>query len=81
MLLIPGASIHTGLMTHVIDVVFLSGEWEVLRVRRGLRPWRAGMAPRGTKMTLELAAGAASPLRIGNILQGGSDRDGHVVFN
>ena len=58
LLLTPAGSIHTCFMRFPIDVVFLDGQLKVLRVARGVRPWRA-RAQRGARFVLELAAGAA----------------------
>ena len=58
LLLRPSGSIHTCFMRFPIDVVFMDGELEVLRVARVVRPWRARLQ-RGAKAVLELAAGEA----------------------
>lgn len=58
MLLRPSGSVHTFFMRFPIDAVFLDAELRVLRVRSGLRPWRAAGA-RGARAVLELAAGEA----------------------
>lgn len=58
LLLRPGNSIHTLFMRFAIDAVFLDSELRVLRVRSGLRPWRAAAA-RGARAVLELPAGEA----------------------
>ena len=53
------SAIHTSFMRFPIDAVFLDDELRVLRVREGLRPWRAAAAP-GATTVLELAAGQAA---------------------
>ena len=59
-LLLPGcASIHTFGMHYAIDVVFLDPLGRVLRVARGLRPWRVVSEP-GAAAVLELLAGSAA---------------------
>lgn len=57
MLFRPGGSIHTIGMRIAIDVAFLDQEYRVLKTSESLRPFRACVAPRGTKYTLELAPG------------------------
>jgi uncharacterized membrane protein (UPF0127 family) len=46
-------------MRFPIDAVFLDGDRRVLRVARGLRPWRAAGA-KHARAVLELAAGEAA---------------------
>ena len=59
-LLLPGcASVHTFGMRYAIDVVFLDPLGRVLRVARGLRPWRVASEP-GAAAVLELRAGGAT---------------------
>jgi uncharacterized protein len=67
MLFRPGGSIHMFFMRFPIDAVFCDGDLRVLKVVRGLKPWRAAGA-RGAKVVLELAAGAAGELREGEQL-------------
>ncbi|MFN3653003.1 MAG: DUF192 domain-containing protein [Armatimonadota bacterium] len=57
--LVPGGSIHTWGLRYAIDVLFLDRDLRVLRVARGVRPWRVALAPRGTAGVVELPAGAA----------------------
>jgi uncharacterized membrane protein (UPF0127 family) len=52
----PCGSVHTAFMRFAIDVVFLDREGRVVRVVRGLRPWRAAGA-RGSRSAIELPAG------------------------
>jgi uncharacterized membrane protein (UPF0127 family) len=59
LMLRPASAIHTSFMRFPIDAVFLDDELRVLRVREGLRPWRAAAAP-GATAVLELAAGQAA---------------------
>jgi uncharacterized protein len=60
-------SIHMFFMRFAIDAVFCDTELRVLRVARGLRPWRLGGA-RGAKLVIELASGAAAGLEAGDRL-------------
>lgn len=67
--LVPGGSIHTWGMRAPIDAVFLDREYGVLRVARGVRPWRVGWAPRGTASVVEVPAGAAAAIYEGDYLR------------
>ncbi|MEX2210241.1 MAG: DUF192 domain-containing protein [Gaiellaceae bacterium] len=67
MLFRPAGSIHTLFMRFPIDVVFCDAGLVVLHVERDLRPWRTAGA-RGAKVVVELAAGAAAGVRVGERL-------------
>ena len=58
LLIRPAGSIHTFFMRFPIDVVFVSRAGEVLKVARGVPPWRTSAA-RGAKVVIELGAGEA----------------------
>ena len=64
MLFRPAGSIHMFFMRFPIDVVFCDRDLRVVKVVRGLRPWRTAGA-RGAKVTIELAVGAADGLEPG----------------
>jgi uncharacterized membrane protein (UPF0127 family) len=59
LLLAPASGVHTCFMRRAIDVVFLDADLRVLRVVRGMRPWRFAAA-RGARAVLELPAGEAT---------------------
>ena len=67
LLLTGTGAIHTCGMRFDIDVVFLDAELRVVRVVRGLRPWRFAAA-RGARAALELPAGGAAALAPGQRL-------------
>ncbi len=67
LLLAPARSIHTCGMRVAIDAVFLDADLRVLKVVRGLGPWRLASA-RGARAVLELPAGAADGLAAGDRL-------------
>ena len=75
LLLVPARAIHTWGMRFAIDVVFLDADLRVLRVVRGLRPWRCAAA-RGARAVLELPAGGAVGIAPGDrlALSGGRRR-------
>jgi uncharacterized membrane protein (UPF0127 family) len=53
----PAGSIHMWFMRFPIDVVFAAADGGVLKLVRGIRPWRVA-ACRGARVALELPAGA-----------------------
>jgi uncharacterized membrane protein (UPF0127 family) len=59
MLIDAAPSVHMFFMRFPIDVVFLDRDWKVVRVVRGLRPWRVAGARRAVA-ALELPAGTAA---------------------
>lgn len=67
LLIRPTGSIHMLFMRFAIDVVFCDRDLRVVAIRRGLRPWRFAAA-RGAHSVVELAAGAASALDVGDRL-------------
>jgi len=67
MLFRPGGSIHMFFMRFAIDAVFCDRELRVVKVVRGLRPWRMAAA-RGASVVIELADGAAAGVEPGDQL-------------
>jgi uncharacterized protein len=59
LLIVPAGSIHMFFMRFPIDAVFLDRDLRILKIVRGLPPWRVAAA-RGAKRVLELAAGEAA---------------------
>lgn len=68
LLLVPCSSIHTHWMRFPIDAVMLDANARVLGVRRGVRPWRIVSAPLETHAVLEVSAGAAEGVEVGDVL-------------
>jgi uncharacterized membrane protein (UPF0127 family) len=64
LLFVPGGSVHTFGMRFAIDVVFMSERFEVLDVAESIRPWRIVLAPRRTRLVIELRAYAARDVGI-----------------
>lgn len=60
--------IHTFGMRFPIDVVFCDRDWQVVHVSRSMRPWRLGRWVRKGFYVVELPAGAASDLDVGDRL-------------
>lgn len=65
----PCSSIHMMFMRFAIDAVFYDREFRVTKVARGVKPW-FGLAfgGRGSRGVIELASGAASPVKPGDVL-------------
>jgi uncharacterized membrane protein (UPF0127 family) len=59
------SSIHCFFMKFPIDVVYLSKEMEVLHVET-VKPWKVGSFVKNTKNILELAAGSAKQISVGD---------------
>ena len=53
----PTSSIHMWFMRFAIDVVYAAEDGRVLKLVRGIRPWRMSYC-RGASVALELAEGA-----------------------
>ncbi|MCD6412828.1 MAG: DUF192 domain-containing protein [Elusimicrobia bacterium] len=76
LLLIPCGSIHMFFMKFAIDVFFLrekSGNFEVLKKVRGLKPWRIAIAPSCTQAVLETAVGALAEISENAVFKIGGD--------
>jgi uncharacterized membrane protein (UPF0127 family) len=67
MLFYGTGSIHMFFMRFAIDAVFCDDDLRVVKVVRGLRPWRVAGARRA-RACIELAAGAAGDLAAGDAL-------------
>lgn len=68
MLFTRTGSIHMFFMRFPIDAVFCDAEMRIVKVVRGLRPWRTAAA-RGAKTTIELQVGGAAGLEPGDRLE------------
>lgn len=68
LLIEPCGSIHCFFMRFAIDAVFVDREWTVRRVVRGLKPWRVAFGGRGAYAVIELAAGGAAGIQVGERL-------------
>lgn len=66
----PTNSIHMFFMRFALDAVFLDRDDEVLRIVRGLKPWRMASCRRA-RSVIEIAEGEAerSGLRVGDRLE------------
>ncbi|MCC5849978.1 MAG: DUF192 domain-containing protein [Verrucomicrobia bacterium] len=55
-------SLHTFNMRFALDMVFLNGAGEILKVRRGVRPWKIVYGPKSAAHVFEVPAGALANL-------------------
>jgi len=60
LLILPCSSVHTHFMRFGLDVVYLDRDDRVVKVVRGLKPWRFSLGGKGAQKVLELTAGSAS---------------------
>jgi uncharacterized membrane protein (UPF0127 family) len=60
----PTNSIHMFFMRFAIDVVWAGADGRVLKLTRGIKPWRMAMC-RGAKVALELAEGTIDRTGVG----------------
>jgi uncharacterized membrane protein (UPF0127 family) len=67
MLFRPGGSIHTFFMRFRLDVIFCDRELSVIEVARDVGPWRIARS-KGTRVVVEMAAGAANEVAAGDRL-------------
>ena len=66
----PAGTIHMMFMLFAIDAVFCDGDGKVTKVARGVRPWIGGaIAPRRTKLLIELPSGGADAINVGDELE------------
>src|ERR1041385_5444433 len=57
LLIVPSQGVHTLGMLFAIDIVVLDGEWNVIAIRRALRPFRLTRVLSKAAAVLELPAG------------------------
>ena len=57
LLIVPSQGVHTLGMLFAIDIVVLDGEWNVIAIRRALRPFRLTRVFSKAAAVLELPAG------------------------
>ena len=76
LLIVPCSSIHTFWMSYPIDVLFLDGHLNIIKVVESMRPWRMA-ASRASSQVLELASGSINNLQLdtGQQLEWQDDRD------
>ncbi len=73
---IPGCrQVHTFFMRFAIDVIHVDREWRVVCVRRNLVPWRIGPYCPKSAYAIEVPAGAASEVEVGDILRSEDSTD------
>lgn len=65
----PGGGIHMWFMRIPLDVVHVDKRDRVTHVLRGIKPWRFGPLFVGSKLAIELPAGAADETQVGDEVQ------------
>jgi len=60
LLITPCSSVQTSFMRFAIDVIFLDGDGQVVKIVPELKPYRGALGGRGARSALELPAGAAA---------------------
>ena len=58
------SAVHCCWMIEKIDVIFVSEEFEVVKVCANVRPWSVVCGGKGAKHTVEIAAGRAESLKL-----------------
>lgn len=60
-------------MKFPIDVIFLDEYWKVIKIVKGLRPWKSALTVKGAHIVVEFPAGYIEKtdpdIRIGNKLE------------
>jgi hypothetical protein len=65
----PGGGIHMMFMRIPLDVIHVDKKDRVTHVLRGIKPWRFGPLFVGGKRAIELPAGAAANVQIGDQIE------------
>lgn len=81
LLIVPSQGVHTLGMLFAIDIVVLDGEWNVIAIRREVRPFRLTPVFWKAAAVLELPSGMAESCRtlVGDTLEfSRTDRGGEV---
>lgn len=68
LLIRPCSSVHMFFMRFPLDIVFFDKEGAVVKVVSNLKPWRMALGGKGAWSALELAAGSAAGISIGDRL-------------
>ncbi len=69
LLITPCKQVHTHFMRYAIDVLFLDKNNQVIYIHANMRPWLFSKYIKNTQSVLELKAGSANNIRIGDILE------------
>ena len=63
-----GRQVHTFFMKAAIDVLFVDRDGRVLRIARSMQPWRVSRWVARTRAIVELSAGAAEEVKVGDLV-------------
>ena len=71
LLIVPSQGVHTLGMQFAIDVIFLDGQWNVIAIKRNLRPFRMTRVYWKAAAVLELRSGSldSSSTSVGDTLE------------
>lgn len=66
----PAPSIHTFFMNFDLDVIFMDGKYQILKIYRHMKPWRHTRFYFKAQKTLELPAGVfPNDIKEGDVLE------------
>lgn len=68
-ILFPGGDIHGFFMRFPLDLLFVDDDGVVLKVVRGMRPWRIARTVRGARGVIELKARPGATYAVGQRLR------------
>jgi uncharacterized membrane protein (UPF0127 family) len=66
MLIRPSSSVHMFFMRYPLDIVFIAKDGTVVKVVPNLKQWRVALGGKGAHSALELAAGKAAGIGVGD---------------
>lgn len=66
LLIKPCSSVHMFFMRFPLDIVFFGKDGAVVKIVSNLKPWRMALGGKGAWCALELPAGAASGISVGD---------------
>src|SRR5882724_1476710 len=71
LLIVPSQGVHTLGMQFAIDIIFLDGQWNVIAIKRNLRPFRMTRVYWNAAAVLELRSGSldSSSTSVGDTLE------------
>jgi uncharacterized membrane protein (UPF0127 family) len=69
LLIKPCSSVHMFFMRFALDIVFFDKEGVVVKIVSDLKPWRMALGGKGAWSALELAAGGAANVNVGDRIE------------
>ncbi len=68
LMITPCQQIHTQFMQYAVDVMFVDADGKVIHIERAMRPWRFTKFFKAAKYVLEVNAGEAEKVNVGDQL-------------